>query len=230
MKKSIDIHRLSLSEQIAIELRRMILSGELTPGQPITENGLLEMFDVSRTPLREALQKLHSEHLVDVSSSRRMSIAKPCRDDIRDRLFVLQHLEVCAVKLTAERATANDIKVLRTLQDEMAVSAKNQESVQYFEHNIDFHLAIVAISRNDFLIETHKEYNNALYRHRFLSSNHMHKNREIAMVGHDKIIDAIEDGNAKQAAKAVYAHFRETRTNLETYWKENPLNANENAD
>lgn len=224
MKKMIEIHRLSLSERIAFELRRMILSGELKPGQPITENSLLEMFDVSRTPLREALQKLHGEHLIDISSTRRMSIAKPCRDDIRDRLFVLQHLEACAVKLTTTNATDSDIENLRGLQQKMAECANGGENVQYFEHNIDFHRAIVEISRNDFLIETHKEYNNALYRHRFLSSNHINKNREMAMVGHDKIIDAIADGNVAQAEKAVYDHFRETHTNLETYWQQNPEN------
>lgn len=202
----------------------MILSGELKPGQPITEREMLEMFNVSRTPLREALRKLHNEHLIDISSSRRMSVACPCREDTWDRLVVLQSLESCAIRLAAEQADADEIKTLRSLQEKMRNNTEDGQSIQYFEYNLAFHRKIVDMSRNDFLIQTHSEYDNALYRHRFLSCDSSASNRKKSVIEHDQIIDAMENKESTLAEKIMFNHLRAgTMKNVEEYWKKNPL-------
>ena len=222
MPTSIHFNRISLAEQIAGELRRMILSEELVPGQPITERDLLELFNVSRTPLREALQTVRNEGLIDISSSRRMSISQPTREDTRDRLIVLRSLEECAARLAAEKVDEKDIKELEKLQKKMLAHIAKDDHMSYFEANIQFHRLIVESTENDYLIDTHKEYDNALYRHRFLSSNYSTKRRKIASDDHGEIIDALRSRNAELAGTLMSKHLGNTLTNVEKYWQENP--------
>ena len=222
MPSTIHFNRISLAEQIAGELRRMILSEELIPGQPITERDLLELFNVSRTPLREALQTIRNEGLIDISSSRRMSISQPTREDTRDRLIVLRSLEECAASLAAEKIGPKAIKELEKLQQKMLDHIEKDDHMGYFEANIQFHCQIVESTENDYLIDTHKEYDNALYRHRFLSSSYSAKGRKMAFDDHGKIIDALRDRNAKLAGTLMKTHLETTLSNVEKYWQENP--------
>ena len=222
MPASINFNRISLAEQIANELRKMILSEELIPGQPITERDLLELFNVSRTPLREALQNIRNEGLIDISSSRRMSISQPTREDTRDRLIVLRSLEECAASIAAEKIRDKDIKVLEKLQQKMVQCVAGNDHMKYFETNIQFHRYIVESTENDYLIDTHREYDNALYRHRYLSSRHSIDGLGNAVDDHSKIIDALREKNAQQAGKVMRQHLKNTLKNIEKYWQKNP--------
>ena len=222
MPNSINFNRISLAKQIAAELRKMILSEKLLPGQPITERDLLELFDVSRTPLREALQTIRNEGLIDISSSRRMSISHPTRDDTRARLAVLRSLEECAGQLSAQNITNEDIQLLEKLQEKMIRYIQDNDPIKYFEQNIQLHRYIVETTGNNYLIETHKEYDNALYRHRFLSSNYSSEGREIASKDHSNIIEALRNNRAQQAGQLLREHLDNTLSNLEKYWSENP--------
>jgi DNA-binding GntR family transcriptional regulator len=63
------------SDRVLMDLRRMILTQELPPGSVVTEASLVEVLDCSRTPLREALQRLSHDHLVVAVPGRGVSIS-----------------------------------------------------------------------------------------------------------------------------------------------------------
>ena len=64
------LERRPLREQLVAHIRQMIVTGELTPGEKISEKALCDRFNVSRTPLREALRTLAAERLVALSPNR----------------------------------------------------------------------------------------------------------------------------------------------------------------
>jgi DNA-binding GntR family transcriptional regulator len=117
----------TLSDQAYRALRAEITSGELKPGQRVTERALAEHLGVSPTPVREALQRLEHERLIERDAVRSIRIAEPSVA----RLYELSQIEVAlrgvAARLAAARATDQEIKrILETCDraDEMAKQAE----------------------------------------------------------------------------------------------------------
>ena len=100
----------TLSDQAYRALREEITTGELKPGQRVTERALAEHLGVSPTPVREALQRLEHERLIERDAVRSIRIAEPSVA----RLHELSRIEVAlrgvAARLAAERATEQEIK------------------------------------------------------------------------------------------------------------------------
>jgi DNA-binding GntR family transcriptional regulator len=100
----------TLSDQAYRALREEITTGELKPGQRVTERALAERLGVSPTPVREALQRLEHERLIERDAVRAIRIAEPSLA----RLYELSRIEVAlrgvAARLAAERATDQEVR------------------------------------------------------------------------------------------------------------------------
>ena len=83
------VQRRSLADQVADQLRDLILLEELPPGSPIVERETASALGVSRTPLRESLRLLASEGLVEIQPNRVPRVADPSLDEIKELLLVL---------------------------------------------------------------------------------------------------------------------------------------------
>ncbi|WP_245574105.1 GntR family transcriptional regulator [Amycolatopsis nigrescens] len=92
----------STRDALVAEVRKQILSGELTPGEPLTENGLAATFGVARPTVRSALQVLVGRHLVRQSGGRSLIVPVLTEDDVRDLFFVRTPLELEAVRRIVE--------------------------------------------------------------------------------------------------------------------------------
>ena len=104
--------RVSLSEQIAVELRKLVLLEKLAPGAAIPERETAAALGVSRTPLRESLRILATEGLVDIEPNRPPRVANPSIAKLGDLLEVLGTLESLAGELAP--ATMQQTKLLNT--------------------------------------------------------------------------------------------------------------------
>ena len=113
------IERRALHEELADQLRRAIIHGELEPGTRISEKNLCEQFGVSRTPIREALKTLSAEGLVQLSQNRGATVTKLTRRDLEDAFPVMAALEALAGELAARKATPAQIERMQELQSRM---------------------------------------------------------------------------------------------------------------
>ncbi|MCR6482403.1 GntR family transcriptional regulator [Amycolatopsis sp. OK19-0408] len=86
-------------DALVAEVRRRILSGELAPGTPLTEQGLATTFEVARPTVRSALQELVARHLVERSAGRSLRVPLLTDDDVRDLFTVRLPLELTAARL-----------------------------------------------------------------------------------------------------------------------------------
>src|ERR1700722_16036107 len=100
----------TLSDQAYRALREEITTGELKPGQRVTERALAEHLGVSPTPVREALQRLEHERLIERDAVRAIRVAEPSVDRLHELSLIEAALRGVAARLAAERATDQEVK------------------------------------------------------------------------------------------------------------------------
>jgi len=147
------VEPVSSSDEAFRVIRRAILDGTLAPGERVIEQRLATMLDVSRTPVREALQKLERENLV-VRSGRSMVVRTYGADEVRDIYDLRAHIEGYAARLAAERITGRELADLRAMQERLdaAVAADTGDEAELRREparlNQLFHLLVVRAARS----------------------------------------------------------------------------------
>lgn len=141
----------SVVDQVYAVVRARILSGELAGGTRLRQALLADELGVSRTPLREALRRLSSEGLVELSQNRGATVAPPNHTLDVESWHARLTLEPAAARAAAETRQADAINAMaeavvrqRAVADDVAAS---------FEVNREFHLALVATSGNAQLLQ-----------------------------------------------------------------------------
>ncbi len=204
-----DIVRLTLSEQISNRLRDMIIQNQLSPGDRIRERDICEELQVSRTPLREALQKLASEGLIDLVPNCGAVISAPNPEEIADMLQVLGVLEAFAGERACALITREEINEIKALQYEMLAAFSRADRLSYFKLNQRIHLSIIQAARSETLLSMHKRLNARLYRIRY-QSNLRNELWGGAVNEHDNILAALEERNAEKLSTLLRQHLRST--------------------
>ncbi len=205
--------RRTLAEEAADNLREFILLGKLAPGTAIPERDLAEALGVSRTPLREALRLLEIEGLVEYSATRRPRVADPSLHELTQYISVLGALEALAGETACREATMAEIADIVRLAARMAEGSDTLKPLDFFRLDMQFHAAIVEASRNEPLIETHRQYNARLWRARFLSSQQVDR-RDNTLSQHAEITDALQKRDAKATRRALRDHLKSTIENI----------------
>ena len=207
------IERKSLSQQVADELRDLILLEKLAPGATIPERETASALGVSRTPLRESLRILASEGLVEIAPNRAPRVADPSLEELEDLLQVQGALEALAGELACDKATDAQLEKIKAQEQAMRKASGKLESLKFFQRDMDFHRAIVAASSNRVLIETHATNNARLWRARFISSR-QRVNRPATLDQHERIATALLQRDRVETANALREHLEVGFTNI----------------
>jgi DNA-binding GntR family transcriptional regulator len=142
---------LSKTEEVADILRDLIVRGQLKPGQHIVERKLCVEFDVSRTPMREALKLLRQDGLVEIFKNRGARVMPYTGEDALNLFEVISALEGQAAARAAERITQAELDDLNQQHSEMLRHYKDENLDAYFALNSDIHNAIVRLAANPML-------------------------------------------------------------------------------
>ncbi|MEP0393492.1 MAG: GntR family transcriptional regulator [Erythrobacter sp.] len=126
-------------------IRGMILSGELSSGDPLREEALAQVCGVSRTPIREALKQLEVDMLVTRTESQRSYVADWSLDDVADAFELRAMLEGHAAKLAAERMTDEILIALRYCNNAIyeAISKPDPDVNAFLDHNRELHALVL---------------------------------------------------------------------------------------
>ena len=154
MKKlGMRIHKSALLvDQVSEVLTNAILQGTLKSGEKLTETRLQEQFNVSRTPLREALRVLEKRGLVEILPRRGAYVKKISRKHVEDNFPVRAVLEGLAAKLTMIRKDPQVIKSLKKAQAGMERAVAENNPSAYTTYHMDFHESYIQGSGNEELI------------------------------------------------------------------------------
>jgi DNA-binding GntR family transcriptional regulator len=134
------------SERAYAEIRSLILSGDASPGSPLTEEALADISGVSRTPVREALRRLESELYVVRSGSQRLFVASWNSEDLAEMFTLRAMLEAHAAARAAPRITAAMIDTLRATNARLAaaIAAPVPDVATFLAENRAFHETVIA--------------------------------------------------------------------------------------
>src|SRR5258707_15406137 len=99
----------SKSDMVTDVLRELITDRQLSPGTPLRQRDLAKQFDVSYTPVREALRRLESEGLVETDVHRGASVARTESEELEENYRILAALESLARTLAVSKMTAEHI-------------------------------------------------------------------------------------------------------------------------
>lgn len=202
-----------LTTSVANRLRDMIAQDALPAGERIRERALAETLQVSRTPLREALKVLATEGLVELFPNRGAVVSNPDPVEVQDLLQVLGVLEALGGELACAQAGEQDVAEVQALHYEMLAAYARKDRLTYFKVNQQIHKAIVAISGNASLIETHARINARLYRVRY-RSNSRNTRWDVAIEEHEAILAALKARDGAALSKILRSHLGSTWANV----------------
>lgn len=194
------------AETIRHALARRIVSGNLEPGTVLDETRLAAEFNVSRTPVREALRKLGVTGLVQQSSHRRTIVAKPSDQELANIFFVMAQLETMCAGQSALTMTTRQRHCLQAMHDEMADLVRIGNGKTYTLANEAFHSAIYAGTGNSYLAEL--TANTRLRLQPFRRAQFETPGRLAAShVEHSAVVEAILRADRDAAEQAMRAHI-----------------------
>jgi DNA-binding GntR family transcriptional regulator len=134
----------SLREQIAEQLRNDVLCGRLLEGERLSEIKLVERFGVSRTPIREALQQLRQEGLLEGRANVGVTVARRPPDSIRELVVPIRRsVETFALRSFFGTINADDHRKWKDILDRMKSACKARDWPAIAEHDIAFHRSII---------------------------------------------------------------------------------------
>jgi DNA-binding GntR family transcriptional regulator len=198
---------------LAEELERMIMAGEIKPGERINEQQLAQRFSVSRGPIREAVRALEGSGLVEASPNRGVFVRRLTVDEVRELYDIRAALFGLAGKLMAERATAADVARLEQAVIAMERAAEARDFDAYYPLNLAFHEAIVEGAGNRTLANQYRAFVKTLtlFRARSLvqGGGLAVSNRE-----HREMVSAIAARDGTWAHEAHWRHVASAKDRL----------------
>lgn len=200
-----------LAEQIAEELLRRILAGEIPRGSKLRQDTVAAEFQVSRTPIREAFRALHGQGVLEIVPRRGAIVHGVTPRDILENNEVRAELEAFAAELAASRIDDAQLERLRDATERFAAIAADAQgddaAERWRDANGDFHTTIVAAAGNPHLTTSIKELRRQIP-HNLAFVTLAGNTRLIRQNAdeHAAIFKAIEEHDGKLARRLVRKH------------------------
>ena len=197
-----------LRQQAYETLEELIIFGLLTPGQHLVEAELAKRLGVSRIPVREALQLLHSNGWVELRQRQGAFVHRPTLQEVDEVFSVRTLLEVESARIAASNATKDSVRRLRriTKAGVKALAASDEEALVRL--NSEFHAQVTALAGNRVLAEMTGRLDKRI---RWYFASVARSRGAASWREHEELVDALESGDARRAAKTMRMHAELTR-------------------
>jgi DNA-binding GntR family transcriptional regulator len=194
-----------LAEELRCRLETEIFSGALAPGERLDEMGLARRFNVSRTPVREALMQLASSGLVEMRPRQGAVVATITVQDLLQMFEVMAELEAMCARLAARRTTPEERARIAAAHEACKRCASDRDPIAYYEANRTFHEVLYAGAHNQYLEDSTRSLRNRLNAYRRFQ---LHRGGRVAqsLAEHEAVVEAILAGDAEAAENAMRAH------------------------
>ena len=191
----------SLKDHVYEYISEQINNGNLKPKEKINEKEISEKLDISRTPIREGLNQLVNEGLLDKKPRKGFIVKEVKEKTVKEVYQIIGVLESLAISLSWENLNDKDIKEMKKLVDKMDIAIKYDDYKEYYELQSKFHKIYIENSNNDKLLEIlnslkkifikknyYKENDNSNIKNALFKTNNEHK----------KMIELIEDNKKEE--------------------------------
>jgi len=213
----------SSSKNVYDTLRTEILELKLPPGQLLDETSLADRFELSRSPIREALIRLAADGLV-VTLPNRSTIVAPLEISAFPKYVeALSIAQRICTRLAAELRSEEDLSIIATRQKEFEAAVSSCNHMAMSETNKNFHLAIANAGRNPYLISFYERLLDEGRRMLHLHFEYLERTNDGYLLTdeHDQLLEAIRNQDVEQADRLAMDHTRQFRDNFLHFMKEN---------
>jgi len=200
----------TIRELLFKHLRQLIISGRFAAGGKLVEQDLAEQFNVSRTPVREAIRKLELEGLVRYQSRRGVVVTGLSPSDIGEIYATREVLEGLAARLAAEHATDQEIAGLRRLLDQMSVAFAAREYKRAAQIHTRFNDLLYQIGRNRRLTGILTQFSQYTEHSKLVSLTRRGRAEEIR-AEHAAMVEAIAARDPNRAELTARLHVANAR-------------------
>ena len=216
--KSIDVN-FSLKDKIYGTIKNGITSMNIYSDDAelrLDERRLSEKFEISRTPVREALARLEQEGLVQIVPRRGVYIVRKTKAQILEMITVWAALESMASRLVVDNASDKEIASLKKMFTTFEGNQLRAKIDEYSETNIEFHQAIITLSQCALIREMAE---NLFIHMRSIRARTISEEDRIdrSIIDHMDIIEALEERDADLASKLVLEHSLNLASHIKKY-------------
>ncbi|MEP0940460.1 MAG: GntR family transcriptional regulator [Rhizobiaceae bacterium] len=214
------------SDCIAV-LKQRILSMEIAPGQLLDETALSQEFGISRTPLREVIQRLVGEGYLSSQENRGAKVASMDISTMRHFFQAAPMIYASIARLAAEHADNTQVEALRFIQQDYRQSISDGLPRETAMHNFRFHKLIGEMAGTPYLLPSldrllidHTRIGQVFYQ---TKSPADHQRIDKAADQHDQMIDAFARNAAAEAVQLTLEHWELSRHQMEQFVTPDPL-------
>ncbi|MDO4546914.1 MAG: GntR family transcriptional regulator [Clostridia bacterium] len=218
-----------LQSSVYEHLKNAILAGELDFDTIYSETKVASSLSVSRTPVRDAVMRLHQERYVDILPSRGFMLHKPTMEDLRLAHQIRSAVETyCALALYAERESPAARRCIASMRDYCLSQARlaDDEVGRFWQLDIAFHRQIVGYVKNetfDTLINNYMHFFTAMPVSSFITD----RRKDSTIREHMAMLEAIESGTQDEVREAVQRHTDESLATILHMQRESSQKARE---
>jgi len=195
-----------LREQVYRNLKNIILNGGVEPNKRLIEEKLAHEMGTSRTPVREAIQKLEKEGLITKLPRGGYAVGVVTDEDIEEVFGIRSVLEGYAGYLATLRATEDDIKALEEVVKKEEECLKNNNTEEIIGLNTEFHDRLYRIAKSGKLYSIINDLRDYIYRYRIVIFRYSGI-PEISIKDHKDMIGLMKARQAAQVEKLVRKHI-----------------------
>lgn len=193
------------AEQIADSLEQLVFQGEYKDGQRLDEIKLAAHFSVSRTPIREALQRLVMSGMAEQIPRRGVFVRQPGPVELLEMFETMAELEAACGRFAAARMTDDGLARLSAANARCRDAVEKQDAAGYYHENEIFHQEIYLGATNSHLQNKALRLQHRLKPYRRVQLRFRGRMTQ-SLAEHDEIIDALKSGDAERAANLLRAH------------------------
>lgn len=199
----------TLTERIYHSLRQAILSGQLQQGDRLKETSLARDFNVSPTPIREALMKLSQDGFIRIDHYRGATVASYSARDFENLYQIRMLLEIPAIRMAVKQISEQDIQHLQQILNSGDEALQNEDFSTLEQLDLDFHEALVAYTGNPYLARITRNNHEKIRSIRRIVAH-------LSVVGarsqheHHRILEAVAARDADLAESGLRQHIETT--------------------
>jgi DNA-binding GntR family transcriptional regulator len=201
---------LSLGNQAYQEVKRIILERQIPPGGKLNEGDLAQALGISRTPIREAINRLEKEGLVKIVPQRGAYVVQFTEKDVFELFLIRENLEGLAAYLAATKMSDKDLAKLESFIEGFSEPFDEKEIRRYAREDFKFHQAIVQYSGAQRLISLVFTLHDYIHIFR-LTTLGVSGRMKISIEEHRKLLAAFREKNPEEAERRMREHIRHVR-------------------
>ncbi len=194
------------TDQIADQLEQLVFAGKFQDGDRLDELKLAEQFNVSRTPIREALQVLVASGLAEQIPRRGVFIRQPGPVELMEMFETMAEIEAICGRLAATRMSDQSLEALAAANERCQQAIQDEDHDRYYAENEIFHQIIYRGAANTYLEKQALRLQSRLRAYRRIQLRFRGRLKQ-SMQEHTEILQFLRDGDQENSAQVLRNHI-----------------------